>query len=1019
MAPETARALRRFRPAPALLALLILLVPAPAAAVEKGPAENLPPAAVITSPACDHHVAADGPTAVAFDGSASRDPDGWIARWSWDFGDGASGNGPMTSHLFAASGRYAVVLTVTDDDGRSSSDVHMVTLSPWADLRPVITSPPDGALLAGGEEAAFAFSIAPGAPAPGLASRWDFGDGATSAERAPRHAYHRPGLYIVRLSVVSLWGGTSACSMSVLVRPEPSSRTELSWTKDTIVSGHLSLENCSVRVQGNLTVSGQLTLSGSELLVDGPANGNFGIRVLRGGRLALDNGTTVRGADPDRRFSFAVLPGAILSMRDSRLSGCGRYGPGGAVAPSELGLHLQSNEAVISRCRISGNAAGVVVDQGTSPAISGSDISHNDGWGVLVLNGSAPLVQGNLLRGNGLLAPEGAGRQAAISSWSSSPAIFENTILGGPAEAAGRAVHGIVLDGPGRPNVGSNTIIGHRGGASAAGLASTASGAYLHDNTLLSNFLGLELSGGSARVERNIVGGEHPGPHEGRTVGLSDSTGSLFSGNTFSGYDIGARMRNGARSTFSSDAFTGNLWGLDCQSSPIPFQVTLANCTFSGNYRDVLVPRPDGAAGPGRLGLVNCSFRPERVELRDPDSVMTVGWHVDVLVLDGESYLPVAGAGVFFTGHGGSDAGAFLTGADGRTGPVALEASAHAPGFFQDRSSYQVLASEDGLCSVEWPMRLSGPSSLTLLLLRSSTSLAVVGGGGAPGGPVLAEAGRPLNLTAIGVPEPGSPDISYSWDFGDGVRGSGPEGAHVYERPGSYTVVLTAEHGGLEMVGTLRVEVRAGPAPPAKSPFPWAYLGMTLGLALVVGAAWFLGFTDIGLLTLGWALMLLYSKIARTKVLDNFLRGKIYGYVLANPGDHYNSIMDALKLSNGTFAYHIRLLEREKLVKSQSDGVYKRYYPADMVVPTSDRSELTKIQRMICDLIIEKPGINQREVAALLNLSSATVNYHIDTLIKKGHVRRERVGMKVRYYPLPGGRPREDSLVAQLLTPPV
>jgi predicted transcriptional regulator len=271
----------------------------------------------------------------------------------------------------------------------------------------------------------------------------------------------------------------------------------------------------------------------------------------------------------------------------------------------------------------------------------------------------------------------------------------------------------------------------------------------------------------------------------------------------------------------------------------------------------------------------------------------------------------------------------------------------------------------------------------------------------------------------VGVPEPGVPGIIYSWDFGDGKAGNGPEGTHVYEKPGRYNVVLTVKRDDLVLVGTLSVQVKAGHGRPQANPIPEPYGSMALGIVVLVGAVWFVGFTDIGLFSLGWALMLLYSKIARTKVLDNFLRGKIYGYILANPGDHYNAIMDALKLSNGTFAYHIRLLEREELVKSQLDGVYKRFYPAEMIVPTSDRMELTRIQRIICDIINEKPGINQREVAALLNLSSATVNYHIDTLLKKNHVRRERVGMKVRYYPVPTGRPREDGALASMLTPPL
>lgn len=63
---------------------------------------------------------------VAFDGSASSDPDGTVSRYDWDFGDGsaAADGGPAPSHTYKASGTYAVTLTVTDSEGCSASVVY-------------------------------------------------------------------------------------------------------------------------------------------------------------------------------------------------------------------------------------------------------------------------------------------------------------------------------------------------------------------------------------------------------------------------------------------------------------------------------------------------------------------------------------------------------------------------------------------------------------------------------------------------------------------------------------------------------------------------------------------------------------------------------------------------------------------------------------------------------------------------------------------------------------------------------
>jgi PKD repeat protein len=65
---------------------------------------------------------------VALDGSGSSDPDGTIAAYAWEFGDGATGSGATASHTYAKAGAYTVKLTVTDDDGESRSTSQEVTV---------------------------------------------------------------------------------------------------------------------------------------------------------------------------------------------------------------------------------------------------------------------------------------------------------------------------------------------------------------------------------------------------------------------------------------------------------------------------------------------------------------------------------------------------------------------------------------------------------------------------------------------------------------------------------------------------------------------------------------------------------------------------------------------------------------------------------------------------------------------------------------------------------------------------
>ncbi|MCB0911275.1 MAG: PKD domain-containing protein, partial [Propionibacteriaceae bacterium] len=64
-----------------------------------------------------------------FDASGSADPDGTVAGYSWDFGDGQVGSGVAPSHVFPGSGTYNVTLTVTDNKGATGAVVQQVTIN--------------------------------------------------------------------------------------------------------------------------------------------------------------------------------------------------------------------------------------------------------------------------------------------------------------------------------------------------------------------------------------------------------------------------------------------------------------------------------------------------------------------------------------------------------------------------------------------------------------------------------------------------------------------------------------------------------------------------------------------------------------------------------------------------------------------------------------------------------------------------------------------------------------------------
>jgi PKD repeat protein len=127
----------------------------------------------------------------------ASDIDGTIMTYEWDLGDGSSALSAVVSHTYARPGNYTVRLTVRDDDGSEART--MVNLT-------VIDKPPEAFGSAAAGEAVtmkivhFRGDESTDLEGP-LTYSWDFGDGNSSTEVNPDHAYWRTGIYNVTLTV--------------------------------------------------------------------------------------------------------------------------------------------------------------------------------------------------------------------------------------------------------------------------------------------------------------------------------------------------------------------------------------------------------------------------------------------------------------------------------------------------------------------------------------------------------------------------------------------------------------------------------------------------------------------------------------------------------------------------------------------------------------------------------------------------------------------------------------------------
>lgn len=89
----------------------------------RGKAANRPPVAN-----AGQQAAANVNQSISFSAANSFDPDGYVADYRWDFGDGTTATGPSPAHAYAQTGIFYPSLTVTDDKGATNTDFTTVVI---------------------------------------------------------------------------------------------------------------------------------------------------------------------------------------------------------------------------------------------------------------------------------------------------------------------------------------------------------------------------------------------------------------------------------------------------------------------------------------------------------------------------------------------------------------------------------------------------------------------------------------------------------------------------------------------------------------------------------------------------------------------------------------------------------------------------------------------------------------------------------------------------------------------------
>ncbi len=168
-------------------------------------------------------------------------------------------------------------------------------------------------------------------------------------------------------------------------------------------------------------------------------------------------------------------------------------------------------------------------------------------------------------------------------------------------------------------------------------------------------------------------------------------------------------------------------------------------------------------------------------------------------------------------------------------------------------------------------------------------------------------------------------------------------------------------------------------------PFPWLLTG-TLIVVILGGILAGLHFT----------------RISRETIFQTGVRELIVNYVVSNPGVSFSAIRDTLGLQNGRAAYHLRVLEKQGFLHSETKRRRHLYFPNGNAALWQDLP-VSPLQGSILKAIRDSPGVGVRDLGRRLGRNHTSVGYNVRTLSRDGLLRTEREGLRVRCYPVDDG----------------
>ncbi|NHJ03222.1 MAG: ArsR family transcriptional regulator [Candidatus Heimdallarchaeota archaeon] len=140
----------------------------------------------------------------------------------------------------------------------------------------------------------------------------------------------------------------------------------------------------------------------------------------------------------------------------------------------------------------------------------------------------------------------------------------------------------------------------------------------------------------------------------------------------------------------------------------------------------------------------------------------------------------------------------------------------------------------------------------------------------------------------------------------------------------------------------------------------------------------------------------------RLSLLMHPLRREIYQLVCETPGSYFYEIVSLLASPQGTLSWHLRMLEKDGLIKSIKFGGKRLFFPNMLRSESAEKAFAilkNNTAAKVFDHIVNNAGCYQTEIAEKLEIHHDTVRHHITRLAEAELIEIIRDGRTVKYFP--------------------